>query len=105
MREITSAKALKKAVSVGVVLIDFNASWCGPCRAQEPILAELARRYDGWINFTVVNIENHRDLAAQFKIKSVPTLVLFKDGMETLRLVGLQDLPSLAAAFDEVLTP
>jgi thioredoxin 1 len=103
MREITSAKALKRAVSVGVVLIDFNASWCGPCRAQEPILAELAIRYDGRVDFTVIHIDEHRDLAARFKIKSVPTLVIFKDGVEKLRLVGLQDLSSLAAAFEEVL--
>jgi len=103
MREITSAKALKKAVSAGVVLLDFNASWCGPCRAQEPILAELASRYDGRVSFTVIHIDDHRDLAAQFKIKSVPTLIIFKDGREKLRLVGLQDFSSLAAAFDEVL--
>ena len=104
MREITSAKALKKAVRAGVVLIDFNASWCGPCRAQEPILAELASWYDGRVGFTVINIDDHRDLAAQFKIKSVPTLIIFKDGVEKLRLVGLQDFSSLAAAFDDALT-
>jgi thioredoxin 1 len=104
MREITSAKALKKAVRAGVVLIDFNASWCGPCRAQEPILAKLATLYDGRVDFAVINIDEHRDLTAQFKIKSVPTLVIFKGGGEALRLVGLQDFTSLAAAFDEVLT-
>lgn len=104
MREITSAKALKKALRTGVVLVDFNASWCGPCRAQEPILAELASRYDSRINFTVVNIDDHRDLAAQFKIRSVPTLVIYKDGVEKLRLVGLEDFSILAAAFDEALT-
>lgn len=104
MREITSGKALKKAVSTGVALVDFNAPWCGPCRAQEPILAELADRYEGRVEFAVINIDDHRDLAAQFKIKSVPTLVIFKDGAEKLRLVGLQDFSSLAAAFDEALT-
>jgi thioredoxin 1 len=104
MREITSAKALKKAVRAGVVLIDFNASWCGPCRAQEPILAKLATLYNGRVDFAVINIDEHRDLTVLFKIKSVPTLVIFKGGGEARRLVGLQDFTSLAAAFDEVLT-
>jgi len=104
MREITSAKALKKAVREGIVLIDFNASWCGPCRAQEPILAKLATLYNGRVDFAVINIDDHRDLTAQFKIKSVPTLIIFKNGGEALRLVGLQDFSSLVAAFDDVLT-
>jgi thioredoxin-like negative regulator of GroEL len=63
----------------------------------------VATRYDRRIRFAVVNIDDHRDLAAQFQIRSVPTLVIFKDGVEQVRLAGLQDLSSLVAACDETL--
>ncbi len=104
MQEITSAKALKRTLGNGVALLDFNAPWCGPCRAQEPILLELSDRYFGQVAFAVIHIDAHRDLAAQFRIRSIPTLIIFKKGVETLRLVGLQGLESLAAALDQALS-
>jgi thioredoxin 1 len=104
MQEITSAKALKSALSSGVVLLDFNAPCCGPCRVQEPILLKLSDRYAGRVAFAVINIEDHRNLAARFQIRSIPTLIVFKDGMEILRLVGFQGAESLTAALDDALS-
>jgi len=103
MQEITSAKALESALGNGVVLVDFNAPDCGPCRAQEPILLNLASRYSGKVAFAMIHIDAHRDLAAQFRIRSIPTLIVFKERSEILRLVGVQGFESLAAALDQAL--
>jgi thioredoxin 1 len=74
----------------GVVLVDFYADWCGPCRMMKPILEKIAGESQPAI-IAKVDIEEAQKIAANFRITSVPTLILFKDGAEVDRLVGLQD--------------
>jgi len=73
-----------------VVLVDFWAAWCGPCRMMAPVLNEVAGELNG--NFFVgkVNVEQYQSLAQKFKIRGIPTLVLFKNGVEVNRFVGVK---------------
>ena len=71
------------------VLVDFNAEWCPPCQALHPILEELADEREDF-KIVAVDIDEQDELAEQFGVSSIPCLIVFKDGKETLRKVGLQ---------------
>ena len=87
MKEITNKDFEEKVLGVGgTVLVDFNADWCGPCQAQKPILESLGEKYE----IFSVNIENEPELAEKYEVSSIPCLVLFRDGEEVERKVGLQ---------------
>lgn len=70
-----------------VTLVDFYASWCGPCKALAPVLDELSNEKPDLL-IAKVNVDDDRDLALQFKVRSVPTMIIFKGGKEINRLVG-----------------
>lgn len=70
------------------VLIDFWATWCGPCKMLAPVIAELAEEYEGKVKVCKVNVDEESELAAQFRIMSIPTVVVLKDGKVTDTSVG-----------------
>jgi thioredoxin 1 len=72
-----------------VVLIDFWASWCGPCRALAPTIQELAKEYSGKILVGKLDVDENSTTAERFQVYSIPTMILFKNGSEAERLVGL----------------
>src|SRR5216117_2995892 len=72
------------------VLVDFWAEWCSPCRAVAPILDELASEYDGRVKIGKVNIDEAQALAAQYGVRAIPTLLVFKDGEVSDQIVGLK---------------
>jgi thioredoxin len=84
------------------VVVDFWANWCAPCHAMAPILRDLAEEFEGRVVFAKVNIEQNRDLAEQFKIKSIPTLVFFKKGKEWDRVSGAKGRPDLRKLIEKV---
>ena len=84
------------------VLVDFWAEWCGPCKMLGPILDELADEYDGRVRVAKVNIDEHQQLAAQFGVRSIPTLLLFQQGQVADQIVGLRSKKDLKASFDRV---
>jgi len=84
------------------VLVDFWAPWCGPCKMIGPLIEELAGDYDGKATVGKVNVDDNQQLAAQFGIRGIPTVMVFKGGEVVESLVGLQQKPDLAAALDKV---
>lgn len=81
--------------SAGAVVIDFWAPWCGPCRALAPLLEQLVAHSGGKIQVRKINVDEAPRIAADFGVRSVPTLVLFKDGQPLSQLVGLQTAQQL----------
>jgi thioredoxin 1 len=86
------------------VLVDFWAEWCGPCKMIAPVLAEIATEYAGKITIAKLNVDDNPNAARRFDVMSIPTLIVFKDGVAAKRLVGakgkgalLQDLAEFIA--------
>ena len=93
--------AFDKAVEQGVVLVDFWATWCGPCRMVAPAVEKIAAQYEGHALVGKVDVDAEPALAQRFGIMSIPTLVVLKDGREVARTVGVQPMGALAAMLDE----
>lgn len=90
MKDIATKEDFIEAIKSGVTVIDFNTPWCAPCHAQEPILLRLAKKYSENASFASMNVDQNRDVAIQYGIQSIPTLIIFKNGKEIQRFVGLQ---------------
>ncbi len=93
----------QETIDKGVTLVDFNASWCAPCKAQEPIIKKLMNIYQNRAVIIAINIDDNRTLATKYMVQSIPTLILFKNGKEIKRFVGLQSEITIAKSLDAVL--
>ncbi|SDB85514.1 thioredoxin [Williamwhitmania taraxaci] len=75
----------------GITLVDFWATWCMPCKIMVPALNDVAEELDGKVKIAKVDVDQNQSLSAKFKVRSIPTLILFKDGKEINRFVGVKD--------------
>jgi len=85
------------------LVVDFWATWCGPCRMVGPIIEELAKEYDGKVNVGKCDVEENDELAAEFGIRNIPTILFFKNGEVVDKLVGAQPKAKLEEKFQALL--
>ena len=89
----------KSSVSV----VDFSATWCGPCKMVAPIVEKLSDEYDGKVDFYNVDVDENGDVASKYGVQNIPTIVFFKDGNEIKREVGFKTENALRLIIDELL--
>ena len=101
--ELTTAD-FDATIANGVTLVDFWATWCGPCQMQTPILEQqVAPAVSGRAKIAKVNVDQARELAVRYAVKSIPALMIFKDGQVVQQFVGLQRGDALVKAIDAAL--
>ena len=87
-----------------IVLIDFWAEWCGPCKLMDPVMEQLAREYAGKVVIAKVNVDVNRTLASKMNIMAIPTYILFKDGTPVNRLTGAVGYKTLKALINKYIS-
>ncbi len=83
------------ATKQGIVLVDFYADWCGPCRMIAPHLETLSKELEGQASIVKLDVDHAQQIASKYQVTSIPTLILFREGKEVGRIVGVRDLKAL----------
>ena len=91
----------ESTISNGVTLVDFHAPWCGPCRMQTPVLEKVSSKFNDKAKVGSLNVDENPNVAAKFGIRSIPTLILFNNGVPVKQFVGLQSENTLVNALNE----
>jgi thioredoxin 1 len=103
--EVTSSNWDNEVLKAqGLVMIDFWAAWCGPCRMISPTVEELAKEYGGKIKVMKLNTDENPEIASRYKIMGIPTVIFFKDGNMLDQIVGVVQKQQLKAKIDSFLT-
>ncbi len=83
------------------VLVDFYADWCGPCRMLSPVIKNLAEEFDGKAAIVKINVDKARGLASKYKVRGIPCVIIFKNGKEVERFVGIKGMETYKNALDK----
>ena len=103
IKELTQENFTESIKAQKPLLADFWASWCGPCRMLSPVIDSLSEEYSAQIDVGKVNVDEQGALAAQFGIVSIPTVIIFKDGKEAKRIIGVHDADDYRDEIEKVL--
>ena len=105
IQAIVGADSFQKDVlqSKSPILVDFWANWCAPCLAAGPVLEELAKEYEGKINFAKVNVDENGPLASKYGIAAIPTMLIFNDGQPIEQITGFKPKKELKKILDGIL--
>jgi len=98
---VVDDKTIKTFINEGIVVLDFWAPWCGPCKTLGPIIDSLAKNNEG-VNVGKVNVDDSGISAAAYGIRTIPTIIFFKDGEESTRINGVHSLSALQKIIDEL---
>ncbi len=102
--EVTNDTFKKEVLESPIpVLVDFWAIWCGPCRLIAPIVEELAQEYDGKMKFAKLDVDVNQKTAMEYGIRSIPTLLIFKNGKVVASIIGAVPKPNLVSKIESVL--
>ena len=93
--------SFQQTIDQGVTFVDFYADWCGPCHMMNPILEELAQDMQGKATVAKINVDEAQTVASSLGITSIPTMILFKEGKEVDRLIGVSDKDSITQIIDK----
>ncbi|ADI73005.1 Thioredoxin domain protein [Methanohalobium evestigatum Z-7303] len=85
------------------ILLDFSATWCGPCKMQKPIIDDLKEKYGDQVDIKEVDVDENGEMARNYNVMAVPTIVIEKDGEEVKRFTGLKQADVLSAELDKLL--
>ena len=102
LKHLNSENFEEEVNSGKVTLVDFFATWCGPCKMLGPVLEQVADEVKENVNVVKLDIDENMDIAKQFGVMSVPTMVIFKDGKEVDRIVGLRQKSQIIDALKNV---
>ena len=98
-------ETFQKTIETGITLVDFWAPWCGPCRAQNPVITKIANEVGDAAKICKINVDEHKKAAIQMKIKNIPNIIIFKDGEAVKQIIGAKPKHLIMRALEPLIKP